>query len=257
MENQNPYKTPPAPTKQASERDMRDTTIAMGPSSQQPLLYQDTNINLSQLLVDTFDKVGKASGAGGLETSKWAVKGGENLSRHRHISNPGQYHHRHHQQQQLVWPQQSQLSVIESRRIGSSHTIPQDYQQQKLYSPQLDEDTHCVSLAGVRENNLRTGQTPSTSFEATTSTRDGDVTRIICIRDVDMDVDMRSLRALVGQCIDPGLERIIDVWEAGDTCRTLTLHFTTASKAIMFSSLLGRLHDWSKYKVDYAPTCNL
>ncbi|KLJ12014.1 hypothetical protein EMPG_12849 [Blastomyces silverae] len=260
MENQNLCQTPSAPSKQVREQDMGEPTITMGPSPEQPpLLDQDTNVNLNQLLVDTFDKVGKASGAGGLDTSKWAVKDGENLSRHRHRSNPGQYHHRHHHhQQQLVLPQQNQLSISGPQRTGTSHTIPQDCQPGKFYSPQHDENVYSGSQAGVlRGDNLRTGQTSSTSFEATTPTREGDATRIISIRDVDMDVDMSSLRALVGQCIDPGLERIVDVWEAGDTCRTLTLHFTTASKAIMFSSLLGRLHSWSKYKVEYAPSSNL
>ncbi|OAT12717.1 hypothetical protein BDBG_08031 [Blastomyces gilchristii SLH14081] len=264
MENQNPYKAPSAPSEQARERDMRESTITVAPSSQQPLLDQDTNVNLCQLLVDTFEKVGKASGAGGLDTSKWAVKDGENLSRHRYRSNPAQYHHsrrhhHHHQQQQeeLMLPQQNQLSVSGSPRIGTSHTIPQDYQQRKFYSPQHDENMHSKNPAGARGDSPRSRQPSSTSFEATTSTREGDATRIISIRDVDMDVDIGSLRALVGQCIDPGLERIVDVWEAGDTCRTLTLHFTTASKAIMFSSLLGRLHSWSKYKVDYAPANNL
>ncbi|OJD27767.1 hypothetical protein ACJ73_00837 [Blastomyces percursus] len=262
MENQNTYRTPSASSQHAKEQDMRETTITTDPSSQQPLLDQDTNVNLSQLLVDTFEKVGKASGAGGLDTSKWAVKDGENISRHRNRLNPGQYYHlRHHhqqQQEQLELPQQNQFSIGGSRRIGPSHTIPRDYQQQwKFYSPQHSENMYSGSQAGVRGDNLRTRQTCSTSFEATTSTRQGDATRIISVRDVDMDVDMGSLRALVGQCIDPGLEKIVDVWEAGDTCRTITLHFTTASKAIMFSSLLGRLHSWSKYKVDYAPANNL
>lgn len=186
------------------------TTITMNPSSPKPLSQQHTNLNLNQLLIDTFDKVGKASGAGGLETSKWAVKDGDSLSRYRHRSNPGQ-----HQQQPL--PQQKQFSNSGSQRTGTNHIAMQDSQQPpRLSSPHQYEDGWSESRGREMEVNRGTGDAAPSSFKITTSTRDGDATRVLRVTDVGMDVDMSSLHALVGQCIDPGLERIVDVWEVGD-----------------------------------------
>ncbi|EGC47583.1 predicted protein [Histoplasma capsulatum var. duboisii H88] len=220
--------------------------------SRQPLCEQDENITLNQLLVDAFDKVGKASGAGGLEMSKWAVKDGETLSPYGYRSNPVQHHNNQPQPQEQQ--QQSQFSNGASLRTGScvSYIGPQNNQQQTLSSPQ-----HYKYENGYGRDHIGAGGgihgAASTSFTTTASTRDRDGTGILRVRDVDMDVDMGSLHALVGQCIDPGLERIVDVWEVGDTFRTVTLHFSSTGKAMLFSSLLGRLHSWSRYNVDHVP----
>ncbi|KKZ62011.1 hypothetical protein EMCG_03472 [[Emmonsia] crescens] len=183
----------------------------MNPSSPKPLSQQHTNHNLNQLLIDTFDKVGKASGAGGLETSKWAVKDGDSLSRYRHRSNP-----RPHQQQPLS--QQKQFGNRGSQRTSTNHTAMQDSQQPpRLSSPHQHENRCGESREREMEVNRGTGDAAApSSFKTTTSTRDGDATRVLRVTDVGMDVDMGSLHALVGQCIDPGLERIVDVWEVGD-----------------------------------------
>ncbi|OAX79257.1 hypothetical protein ACJ72_06422 [Emergomyces africanus] len=208
-------------------------------SSPQPLREQDANVNLNQLLSDTFDKVGKASGAGGLETSKWAVN----------------------QKQQRKQPSDGGLWRNGIDQRGITRNRPQQQQPlqpqpKPLCSPHRCENGYSGSREGEGDANHQPGEVASPSFKASLSTRDGDATRILRVTNVEMNVDMASLHALVGQCIDPGLEKIVDAWEVGDTCRTVTLHFNSKDKAMLFSSLLDRLHNWSRYKIGYASECN-
>ncbi|OJD17652.1 hypothetical protein AJ78_02243 [Emergomyces pasteurianus Ep9510] len=187
----------------------------MNPSLPQPLREQHSNVNLSQLLIDTFDKVGKESGAGGLETSKWAVR---------------------HPQQQL--PQQSQFgsSGLGAPDIDHKSTNDDGKQPPPLCSPHHCENSYGGSrVEGWKKDNHRAREASPPNVKVTTSTRDGN-TSVLRITGVDMNVDIASLHALVGQCIDPGLERIVDVWEVGDVSvphDNLTLQLERQSDAIL------------------------
>ncbi|PGH13230.1 hypothetical protein AJ79_03788 [Helicocarpus griseus UAMH5409] len=186
----------------------------------------NTDMDLNKLLIDTFNKVGRASGAGGLESSKWAVNGGESESWYRTRARLNQARQEQQLLQQTQGQRQRQTTIIRNgaRTIGAGQgrRILQQQQQQQQQSHLGECRVPSSSNKGMNGNN----------GVVSTTTAGSTPTKVLRVKDVGMAVDMSSLHSVMRQCIDPGLERIVDVWVVGEKSMWLIHQLNDVERSI-------------------------
>ncbi|KAK2777269.1 hypothetical protein FQN52_003180 [Onygenales sp. PD_12] len=278
-------------------------TTATKPAIEQTPAHADmSGINLNKLLIDAFDKVGKESGAGGLDDSKWAVK--QNKA-HRNYPNGGQTMRRkmpvNHSNQHGLSRPTGPLGIVPGltnspchnrklvlRNIPPCLSTPSKIQSLifggaidkfRLLEPDTRTGTTTAEVVfcdardcnayfedhrhGIKvtvDMRLHTIPIEVTSYIPPTDIANwvpGEkATRVVRIASVDRrdDEDIASICALVRErAASSSLERMTDVYNAGENRRTITIRFCSVNQSKRFCNFIRGKYSLATFAPEYAP----
>ncbi|KAK2811130.1 hypothetical protein FQN50_002466 [Emmonsiellopsis sp. PD_5] len=287
-----------------------------------PVKAEMSGLNLNKLLIDAFDKVGKESGAGGLDDSKWAVK--QNEAR-RNYPNGGQTMRRkipvNHSNQHdlslrdrpngpdsasskfsgtLVQSGSTPVRIVSGnanftchdrklilRNIPSFLSTPSKIQSLifggaidkfRLLEPDTETGTTTAEVVfcdaracnayfeahphGIKvsaDMRLHTIPIEVTSYIPPTDIANwvpGEkATRVVRITSADRrdDEDIASICALVRErAVSSSLERMTDVYDAGENRRTITVRFCSINQSKCFFNFVRGKYGLATFASEYA-----